>query len=182
MIGCGGAGRIAWWRCRPSLGRALLCGGAAIYLGTFIGADAVTMFCAAQGVRLLVRALGRRRLRFRRRLLATDDRAEPSGAIAGEWEAGGRQHDQEAVKADPELTVAELIAGDPGPEPGDPGPELEELAAPPDLTGGDGAGGEAVRIGPWVDGHVLAISPSGHVLSAAKDASEARRLGLVGAG
>ncbi len=30
MTGYGRAGQLAWWLCRPALGRALLCGAAAI--------------------------------------------------------------------------------------------------------------------------------------------------------
>jgi hypothetical protein len=132
VTGYGRPGRVAWWLCRPSLGRALLCGAVAIFFGTFIGVDAVTMFCAAQVVRLVLRAPARRPLRLGPALL----RPVSGGRMAVEpvgGEADARLTFVEPARvrtppSDPEteLTLDELIAGDPGTEPGDPGPEYAE--------------------------------------------------------
>jgi hypothetical protein len=118
MTACGRAGGLLWWLCRPSLGRAILCGGTAIYLGTFIGADPVTMFCAAQGVRLLIPALTRQSVRVEpalprsRRRDHTRFDAEPDTdaafAIADRYQGANPPAVSVAVP-EPELTLDELM-------------------------------------------------------------------------
>jgi hypothetical protein len=180
-----GAGRLVWWLCRPSLGRALLCGFGAIYVGTFIGADAVTMFCAAQGARLLFRVLARRSVRVepafltsRRRDASTFAPTEPDADV-GFVIAGGYAEASHApvprTDPEPELTLDELIAGDPGPEPGDPGPELDEPVG--GMNGADGD--ETAPIGASVDGHPLVAWDKGKVSVCGSDAAEALRLAVA---
>jgi hypothetical protein len=158
MIGFGHVGRIAGWLCRPSLGRALLCGVAAIYLGTFIGADAVTMFCAAQLARLVLRALARRPVRVGPALLMPWRDRSAVKPIESDTESGFAilKRYEEARRApapvrprEPELTLDELIAGDPGPEPGDPGREPEEVVGLLSTANGD----EAAPVAAGADEH-----------------------------
>jgi hypothetical protein len=188
VIGYGRAGRLAWWLCRPSLGRALLCGAVAIYLGTFIGADAVTMFCAAQVARLALRALARRSVRVEpvlptqpwqdRSTAAIEPDADPGFAIAERYEE--TNHAAVSVSdPEPELTLDELIAGDPGPEPGDPGPELDEPVTWRSSTEAGANGDDAVRIASWVDRQALAVSAKGGLPVAGSEAAEALRIAVA---
>jgi hypothetical protein len=180
------AGRIAWWLCRPSLGRALLCGAAAIYLGTFIGVDAVTMFCAAQGARLLLRALARRSVRLEAALPIQRRRdrsaVEPIEADADAKLVVARLHEEASHAPQPwsdpkpEITLDELIAGDPGPEPGDPEPEFQE---PVDLaTTAEANEDSSARIVPSVDVERLAVSANDAGI-VGSDAAEALRIAVV---
>ncbi len=187
MTGYGRAGQLARWLCRPSLGRALLCGAAAIYLGTFIGADAVTTFCAAQVARLVLRAIARRSVRMERALLAprwrdrspiepTEPDADAGFVVAERYEETNHTPVL-ASDREPELTLDELIAGDPGPEPEDPGPEFDEPVASRSAseTGADGC--EAVPIAPWVDARALSVR--GKVPVGGSDAAEALRIAVA---
>jgi len=178
-------GGIGWWLCQPSVGRALLCGGGAVYLGTFLGVDAVTAFCAAQVARFTLRALGRRRLvhggarvfgrrwRDRARLEPIGPYAETDAMSDGRYEEA---HDGSVPRSEPEreLTLSELIAGDPGPEPGHPGPEFPEPAGNTRTANG----GDAARIAPGLDGHV-GRSSNDTVPTAGSDAAEALRMAVA---
>jgi hypothetical protein len=174
------AGRIAWWLCRPSIGRALLCGAAAMYLGTFIGADAVTMFCAAQGARLLVRAFARRPVRDRAllpprsrdRLTLEPIRSDLDPGFAIGQSGPEASHARvPASDADPGLTLDELIAGDPGPEPGDPRAELDESI--------DVAPTATARIVSSADAPRLAASANEAMRVAGTDAAQELRIAVA---
>jgi hypothetical protein len=163
MTASGSVPRTIRWMCRPSLGRALLCGFGAVYLGTFIGVDAVTMFCAAQVARLVLRAVARRRVRVglaflmpwwdRLAVEPIEPDADPGLAIAERYNEI-RRAPVPASDPEPEFTLDELIAGDPGPEPGDPGPTLEEVVGLPSRGPGD----EAAPIAAGADRHGPAVS------------------------
>jgi hypothetical protein len=77
------------------------------------------------------------------------------------------------IDPEPELTLDELIAGDPGPEPGQPGWEsLEPVGhAPPADTD------EAARSAAELDGATL--SSDGAATAAGSDAAEALRMAVL---
>ncbi len=158
---------------------ALLCGVGAVYFGTFLGADAVTAFCLVQAARLAVRALGRRCVLHGRQVLAAPwwDRPRfesveadrnPVFAIGESDDEAGRGR-APMTEPEPELTLDELIAGDPGAEPDDPGLGWDASIAATTTAGS----GEGERIATRGDGD---SSPSrGKLVAAGSEAAEALR-------
>jgi hypothetical protein len=174
-------GRIAWWLCQPSLGRALLCGVSAAYLGTFIGADAVTMFAAVQAVRLGIRAVGPKRLVQIVRRFPT--------LRSGKSAASTRTERRPVIDLRPPLiephgpdggqsmTLDELIAGDPGPEPGDPGPGLPGSDSYPSRADVD----DRAPMATGVDGGVT-LSTNGAGTAVGSDVAQALRMAVAETG
>ena len=119
----------------------------------------------------MVRALGRRRLvHGGPRLLGPrwHDRAKLE-RIAPDQDGPAPWSDPE-----PELTLSELIAGDPGPEPGQPGPEFPESPGDASMSRGDDAARLALELG-----GDAALASNDTVPAAGSDAAEALRVAVA---
>jgi hypothetical protein len=75
---------------------------------------------------------------------------------------------------EPELTLSELIAGDPGPEPGQPGPEFPESPGDASMSRGDDAARLALELG-----GDAALASNDTVPAAVSDAAEALRVSVA---